>query len=236
MIKADFHIHTVLSPCGDIEMTPAHIIERAVEAGLSVIGITDHNTTLQAGIIKELGKERGIFVLTGAEVTTKEEIHMLVFADGDENLAKLEDFLRTNILKIPNKPEYFGYQLYVDVNENVLGEVDYLLINAVDKSIDEIILFAENIGAIVIPAHINKSSNSIFSQLGFLPDGINADALEAYLSDSKVLFNGSEVETGSIRIITSSDAHRPEDIGRICTYLDIDSPITFQKIKESLHE
>ncbi len=40
----DLHIHTLLSPCGELEMGAPEIVERAREAGLDVIGIADHNT------------------------------------------------------------------------------------------------------------------------------------------------------------------------------------------------
>ena len=43
--KADLHIHTVLSPCGDLEMSPKIIVEAAGKQGLDIIGITDHNST-----------------------------------------------------------------------------------------------------------------------------------------------------------------------------------------------
>ena len=72
--KADLHLHTVLSPCGDLEMSPTNIIAKAKEKGLDCIAITDHNCTLHAKLAKEIGKENGIFVIMGAEITSKEEI------------------------------------------------------------------------------------------------------------------------------------------------------------------
>ena len=61
--KADLHIHTVLSPCGDLEMSPTNIIAKAKELGLDCIGITDHNCTLHSKLAKRLGREQGVFVL-----------------------------------------------------------------------------------------------------------------------------------------------------------------------------
>ena len=40
--KADMHIHSVLSPCGDIEMSPSAIVAQAKAKGLDIIGLTDH--------------------------------------------------------------------------------------------------------------------------------------------------------------------------------------------------
>ena len=155
MIRADLHVHTVLSPCGDIEMTPSFIIARAKERGISVVGIADHNSTLQCAEIKRIGEREGVFVLTGAEITTKEEVHVLAFVDGDENLSKLQGFLEENLPKIENNVDFFGYQLIVNEEEEVLGEVEYLLISAIDKSINEIEEFVHSLGGIFIPAHID---------------------------------------------------------------------------------
>ena len=85
-IRADLHIHTVLSPCGDLEMSPENILHFAQIQGLNMIGITDHNSTRQAPIIRDYGKTKGIFVLTGAEICSKEEVHALTFFETDEQL------------------------------------------------------------------------------------------------------------------------------------------------------
>ena len=61
---ADLHIHTVLSPCGDLLMIPQNIIDKAIEVGLDMIAITDHNsaknveTTVELALAREdLGPE-----------------------------------------------------------------------------------------------------------------------------------------------------------------------------------
>ena len=74
--NADMHIHSVLSPCGDIEMSPSAIVATARERGLDIIGLTDHNSTLNANVTRILGERVGLHVLMGAEVTTKEEVQI----------------------------------------------------------------------------------------------------------------------------------------------------------------
>ena len=76
-IRADLHIHTVLSPCGDLDMSPANIIGMALQKGLSLIGISDHNSTRQAPVIQQLGERQGLRVLCGTEINTAEEVHAL---------------------------------------------------------------------------------------------------------------------------------------------------------------
>ena len=87
---ADLHIHTVLSPCGDLEMSPANILRTARQKGLDIIGITDHNSTREAKIIRDAAENTGLFVLAGAEVTTREEVHCLAFFEEDGQLTDFQ--------------------------------------------------------------------------------------------------------------------------------------------------
>lgn len=232
MIRADLHIHTVLSPCGDIEMTPLNIISRAAEEGLDVIGIADHNSTLNCLEISRVGEERGVFVLCGAEVTTREEVHVLCFVE-QNRLSELQDFLEKSIVRIPNNPEVFGYQLAVNSDEVVVAEIDYLLINAIDKSIEEVADFVHSLDGIFIPAHIDKGSNSVYSQLGFLPFGMSAEALELSRNADASAMAAKDKSVRGFNFIRSSDAHYREQIGSAYTLLDI-SDVSFSSLKRAL--
>ena len=44
-VLADLHVHTLLSPCAEVEMTPHHIVMRAAEYGIGAVAITDHNAS-----------------------------------------------------------------------------------------------------------------------------------------------------------------------------------------------
>ena len=131
---ADLHIHTVLSPCADLEMTPANIVNRAKEKGLHIIGITDHNSTKNALLVKKLAQKEGIFVLTGAEVTTKEEVHCLAFFEFENQLNQFQQFLDDNITIIPNPDGHFGYQPVVDENDDILELIPNYLPAALKSS------------------------------------------------------------------------------------------------------
>ncbi|HSN49606.1 MAG TPA: PHP domain-containing protein, partial [Bacteroidales bacterium] len=101
-LRADLHIHTVLSPCGDLDMSPVNIVSEAAIRGLDIIGITDHNTTRHCELIKKLASEKGIYVMQGAEITTKEEVHCLVFFENTDELIELQEFLDRNLPDILN--------------------------------------------------------------------------------------------------------------------------------------
>ena len=230
--KADLHNHTFLSPCGDIEMTPKFIVSRAKELGYDIIGITDHNTTLQGREIKRFAGD-SLFILCGAEITTKEEAHCLAFVDGDDNLDKLQAYLSEHIVKQPNNVDVFGYQLLINEDEEVIGEEEYLLISPINKSVDEIERFIHSLGGIFIPAHLDKKRDSLISQLGFVPFDLQMDAIEltprcdaeAFLSQHKYLKKHN--------IIRSSDAHYANDFVTAETLLQMES-ISFDEIKMAL--
>lgn len=235
-MKADLHIHTVLSPCGSLDMAPCNIVKRAKEENLSIIGITDHNSTKNALVIKEIAQREGIYVLTGAEITTKEEIHLLAFVDGDKNLKLLQDFLDSNIIKIDNNADIFGYQLVVDEFESIVEQIDHLLINSLNCDIYEIESFVRSIGGFVIPAHIDKKQNSILSQLGYLPLDLNCNVLEVSAKCNIHKFIEDNSYLKKYNFIRSSDAHYLEDIGCGYTQIEIeDSNLNFEVIKNSIN-
>jgi PHP family Zn ribbon phosphoesterase len=232
---ADMHIHTVLSPCGDIEMTPRQIVSKAKERGLHIIGITDHNSTRNSEEVKKAGNKEGIFVLCGAEVTTKEEVHCLAFFETATQLAEFQQFLDTNLPAVKNNEEKFGYQLVINEDEEILGQEEYLLINAINKSINEVENEVHRLSGLFIPAHIDKMQNSVLSQLGFLPPDLKTDALELSKHACREIFLKKNKYLSNSFFIQSSDAHCLEDIGCVYTAMEIAEP-TFQNIKKEVQQ
>lgn len=233
--RTDLHIHTVLSPCADLEMTPRKIVEKAVEAGLKIIGITDHNSTLNAEVVRQLGNEKGILVLMGAEVTTREEVHCLAFFEDTEKRKIFQTFLDENNIRIPNPDGHFGYQPVVDADENILEMIPYFLTAALKKSIDEISQKVMELGGIFIPAHVNRQMNGLFAQLGFLPSDLHFDALgitgKTISSDVRKQFGLKE----SITLVRNSDAHFPEQIGTSYSVFEMEEA-SFTEIRMALKQ
>ena len=75
--KADMHIHTCLSPCADLEMSPRNIIKEAKKKGLDIIGICDHNSAENFPAVEKSANKEGIKVIGGIEITSREEVHVL---------------------------------------------------------------------------------------------------------------------------------------------------------------
>lgn len=232
-IRADLHIHTVLSPCGDLDMSPRNIIRAARQKGLDLIGITDHNSTRQASIIREIGEKAGIKVLTGVEITTQEEIHCVAFFPNDRLLQAFQAYLDSHLPDIANAPERFGYQVVADEEDQILYEEKKLLLSALDQPIDKIEQQVRTLHGIFIPAHIDKPRFSLLSQLGFIPPDLPFDALELSPHTSPRAFLQSNKHLSGNPFIQSSDAHYPEDIGKVFTLLAIEN-FEFEAIRQAI--
>ena len=208
--KMDLHNHTCLSPCGDAGMIPQNILRAAVEKGIGVIGITDHNSVENVSAVKRAAEDFDISVIGGMEVTTQEEIHVLVFFDDDKGLLDFQELIYAN-LHGSNRPEYFGNQWVVDFEGGVLDLNPRLLIGAVTIGIREVEREAHLRGGLVIAAHADKTAFSIISQLGFIPPDVALDAVEL---SPFFRTDGNESWVKELPAVTFSDAHYLQEIGR----------------------
>ncbi len=233
--RADLHIHTLLSPCASLEMTPQAIVEKAKASGLHIIGITDHNSTKHSLLVKKLAEKEGIFTLTGAEVTTKEEVHCLVFFEQPEQLIQFQQYIEENITRIPNSEEYYGYQPVIDEDENILEMVPYYLPAALKVGIEKIQKRVDELNGLFIPAHVDRSVNGILSQLGFIPPSLKYDALGLSRHGSEKHVIEQYVIQNKTTFIRNSDAHNPEQIGEIYTVFNLEE-ISFSEIKKALNQ
>ena len=231
--SADLHVHTLLSPCGDLEMSPANIVETAARKQIDILGITDHNSTKHGPLVHKMAAKNGIFVLCGAEVTTKEEIHCLTFFENIEKLTLFQQYLDAHLGDVKNNPQKFGYQVVLDEDEMIVEEVDKLLIAAIDQSIDEVEAMVHKLDGLFIPAHIDRPAYSLLGQLGFLPPGLKADALEISKNTTEAELVKMHPELAGYTFIQSSDAHFPEQIGTRVTKFEIKTR-SFQEISMAL--
>jgi 3',5'-nucleoside bisphosphate phosphatase len=232
-LRIDLHIHSVLSPCGELEMSPANIIAEAQVQNLDMIAITDHNSTRQARVIREMGKQVGVKVLYGAEVTTREDVHVLCLFQNKELTSEFQVFLDKYLPDIKNKEDLFGFQVAVDAEEQIIHNEKRLLLSAIDKRIDEVEQKVHSLGGLFIPAHVDRQAYGLFSQLGMMPDGLKVDALEFSYRMRDDELKQKYQKTADYVLLTSSDAHRVNDIGRAVTLIKAKKP-TFRELRKAL--
>jgi len=235
IFRTDLHIHTLLSPCGDLEMSPANIVSLAVKYGLDIIGITDHNSTKQCKVVWQLGREKGLTVIPGCEATSREEVHCLCLFGDFEALAAFQDFLDEHLTVIPNNTALFGHQVVVDQDENIVEQIENYLGAALDVSIEEIERKVHELSGIFIPAHIDRLRNSLFSNLGFIPPELKPDALQISKGANEIAVRdryGINLETTLVKF---SDCHFPDDLGKTYTNFEMEEP-TFEEIRKALQK
>lgn len=229
---ADLHIHTCLSPCGDLQMTPQKVIKQALDKELDVIAICDHNSGKNLKPIIELGSKKGLSVIPGMEICSSEEVHVLGLFPSVDSAMEMQSIAYDN-LKGENNPDIFGMQVIGNEKDEVEGFENKLLIGAVDLTLEEIVNHIHRLDGIAIASHIDRESYSVIGQLGFIPDNVEFDALELSASLSKERINQFKEEFSNYQLIQNSDAHFLEDIGKSTTKFFIEEP-TFEEIKKAL--
>jgi 3',5'-nucleoside bisphosphate phosphatase len=210
---ADLHIHTCLSPCASLGLSPRTIIERAKEEKLDIIAITDHNTVQNVQVVMSLGGKEGIRVLPGIEVQSREEIHILTLFDDWASIQTWAQEISQNLPDIPNEPDILGDQPVVDEEGNILSFEKRMLLNSLHLSLEEIINRVKEQGGLSIPSHFDGNGFSVISQLGFIPEGIHLEALERSRENRPRIKGNFFTRDFGIPWIFSSDAHHPEEIG-----------------------
>lgn len=223
-LSYDFHIHSCLSPCGDNDMTPCNIAGMVFIKKLDAFALTDHNSCRNCIATKKLADSYGILFIPGMELTTSEEIHVLCYFETVEKALEWDKYVYSRLLKIDNKPEIFGEQLILDENDNIIGQENKLLINATTISFDEVFPLIESFSGVAVPAHIDKKSNSLISQIGFVPEESTFSSFEVKNKDNYEMLCKSNPYLRSCHVLTSSDAH----------YLgDINEPVNFIHTQEN---
>ena len=220
-ITYDFHIHTCLSPCGDNDMTPANIIGMAALKGLNAIAITDHNSSLNAGAAMKLGEENGIMVIPGMELTTEEEAHVLCLFYALEDALDFSEYVYSRLLPIKNNPAVFGHQFICDENENTTGEIENLLINATSIGFSDVSKELKPYNGVMIPAHVDKSTTSVISNLGFIPPDSDFTTFECKNLANLHKLRREHPYLEKCNVITDSDAHYLWDINEAVNTLNV---------------
>jgi len=206
--KADLHIHSCLSPCAELEMSPRNIVSEAIKYGLDIIGICDHNSCENVPYVERSAQGKGLKVIGGMEITSREEVHILALFGTKEELFTMQKIIYEN-LSGENDENLFGDQVVVNELDEVVDFNKRLLIGATGLSLEEIVNHIHKFNGVAIAAHVDRPSFSIFSQLGFIPEGLEVDALE--VSNKNKIDSFKHL---SLPLVSFSDAHMLQNIGR----------------------
>ena len=208
----DLHIHSCLSPCGDDDMTPANIVGMAAVKGLDVIALTDHNSCRNCPAAIYHGEKYGVTVIPGMELTTHEEVHVICLFPTLDDALRFDALIYEKLLPFPNREDIFGKQQIMDERDEVTGTVKNLLINATSISFDDVFPLVGSFQGIAYPAHVDKASTSLLSNLGFVPPGSTFTCAEFHDFKNLHRIRREHPYFENCNVICCSDAHYLQDI------------------------
>lgn len=230
---ADLHIHTCLSPCAELSMTPLGIVGKAASLGINIIAVCDHNSAENVSVTRDLALKKGILVIPGMEINTSEEVHVLGLFGDIEDVFKMQEFIYENLQPGANDEDTFGMQVMVNEVDEVLGFNKRLLIGATNLSVDKVVDLIHSFNGLAVASHIDRDGYGIIGRLGFIPAELRFDALEI---SRRISSDEAEKKFATYRYlpwISSSDAHRLEDIGKRTTSLFMHHS-TFEELRLAL--
>ncbi len=215
-IQYDFHIHSCLSPCGDMDMTPGNIVNMARLMGYDAIALTDHNTSGNCETAMHFGKEIGLTVIPGMELCTAEEVHIVCLFPTLEKATAFSDYVYTTLPPVKNKPAVFGEQAFCNKDDEICGSEERLLITASSIGTYKAASIVKEYGGICYPAHIDRSSFSIISNLGTIDESFGFGFAEIFDIAKETELKEKFPYLNEMKIISDSDAHyldkmRPEN-------------------------
>jgi PHP family Zn ribbon phosphoesterase len=210
-VRAELHVHTVLSPCASVEMIPPLIVQTALERGLDLIAITDHNASANAAAVIKAASGSGLTVLPGMELQTREDVHLLCLFDTLEQLSTWQATVDEKLPEKKNNIEFFGEQFVVDSTGDFIRREERLLLTSTSMTLEQATEGVRKLGGLPIPAHVDRQANGLIPILGIIPPDANFDALEI---SGRITIEEARTRFAQIReypLIQSGDVHHLGD-------------------------
>lgn len=224
-VKIDLHNHSCLSPCGSDELTPALLAIEALEKNIDIIALTDHNCSKNLKPFKEACELCNIMGLFGIEVNTIEDVHILSIYNDINSAIEFGTLIESLLPNINNNTKLLGNQNIVNLEGEIIDIYKKSLITTCGISLEDVVSETLSRDGLAIPAHIDRSVNSVLANLGFLPN-LPYSALEA-INPYKIK------DTNGLTILTGSDAHNYQDIGSRSCFLEIPE-LSYEGLKQGL--
>jgi PHP family Zn ribbon phosphoesterase len=216
--RADLHVHTVLSPCAEVEMIPPLIVQRALELDINLIAITDHNASANVQAVQKAAEGTTLTVLAGMEVQSRENVHLLTLFESLEELEAWQEQVDEALPSLPNRPEFLGEQFVVEADGEFIRTDPRLLLTSASLSIDEIFRRVPALGGIVIPAHVERTTYGLLPTLGLISDEWNLPALEISRHTTSEKVAASFPVVNRYPLMQSGDVHRLDEFAGITLF------------------
>ena len=216
----DLHIHTALSPCADVLMSPNNILNMSFLKELNIIAITDHNSCLQLDVIEELKDSYEMLIVPGAEIEVKEKYHIVCLFKTFDIARKFQKALNVYLDKKMHNEEIYGEQNLFDAFDDIINNYQVSLMGSSNISVKDLSKIVKGLNGIMILAHIEKYGDEIFSKLETEYQNI-FDAIEVNAS-----YDINKIEQKlkkfSYLVLRNSDAHQITDISEPINSIELE--------------
>lgn len=205
----------------DEDMTPANIAGMAAIKGLDVIALTDHNSCKNCPAIMKFARDYGVTVIPGMELTTQEEVHVLCLFPDLEKAMRFDTYVYAHLMPIPNREDIFGKQIIYNEEDEIAGKAEHLLLASTDIPFDYVWETAGRFGGIMVPGHIDKNSNSLLHNLGFVPPDSRFTCVELEHPENLPALLKENPYLKQCQVIRDSDAHYLYKIHEPVEFLEV---------------
>jgi len=193
-------------------MIPPLIVRRAIQLGLEIIAVADHNAAHNVAAVAEAAAGSGLAVLPGMEVQSREEVHLVCLFDQVEQALEWQEQVFAALPDLENDEDFFGAQYVVDANGEYLYTEKRLLSAASELSIEEVVTGVQALGGIALPAHVDRPSFSLIANLGFVPPGLAIAGMELSRGADPAEVSRRFPQTAGYGKVVSGDAHRLDEM------------------------
>ncbi len=193
-------------------MIPPLIVETALNKGIGVIAITDHNASANIEAVQKAARGTELVVLPGMELQTSEEVHVLCLFDELDQIRAFQQMVDASSPALPNNIEFFGEQFVVDDTGDFLRREERLLLTSSGLTIRRAWEQVTDLGGLLIPAHVNRKANGLIQTLGFVPEDTPIEILEISIHITPQAAVAAYPQIQGYPLIQNGDAHFLEDI------------------------
>ncbi len=216
----DLHIHTALSPCADVLMSPNNILNMSFLKELHIIAITDHNSCLQLDVIEELKDSYEMLIVPGAEIEVKEKYHVVCLFKTFDIARKFQKALNVYLDKKMHNEEIYGEQNLFDAFDDIISNYQVSLMGSSNISLKDLGKIVKGLDGLLILAHIEKYGEDIFDKLENEYQNI-FDAIEVNASyDINKIKD--KINKFSYLVLRNSDAHQITDISEPINSIELE--------------
>jgi predicted metal-dependent phosphoesterase TrpH len=226
--RADLHVHTVVSPCADVEMIPPLIVTEAMDLGIDIIAITDHNSVANVASVIKAAENTKLTIIPGMEVQTAEDVHVVCLFPNLNQALEWGIIVNDHLPSIKNNADYFGEQFIVDETGDFLGFEERLLLTGTTLSFEKAYRYVTELGGLFIPAHVNRKAYGLIENLGFVPFDTPITTLEVsrHMTIEEAKKNYPQI--ASYHLIQNGDVHYLTDFSG-ALHLNMEKP-TFDEL------